>query len=81
MLSHLSIGPGRVLDRPLLTGKEVALHLKRDPGWFYRHREELRTKGFPEPIVGLLYDARAVDAWLDAQMNPLLRDLLEGKTP
>ena len=67
-----------VFDRPLLTGKQVATGLRVTPDWFYRHREELRRRGFPAPVIHQLYDARAVHAWMDLQMPAKLRAQLEG---
>jgi len=71
-------GPIRVtIERPLLTGKQVAEMLGQRPAWFYRRHPELERRGFPKPVTRGLYDSRAVHAWLDAQMNPKLRKALE----
>jgi len=73
-------GPIRgTLDRPLLTGKQVAEMLGLRPGWFYRRHPELERRGFPGPVTHGLYDARAVHAWLDAQMSPKLRKVLQAQ--
>lgn len=61
-----------IFDRPLITGKQIADGLRVTPAWFYSHRPALEERGFPVPVIHKLYDARAVHAWLDGQMDPLL---------
>ena len=75
----MSSAAASAFDRPLITGKAVAVGLGISPTWFYQHRDEFRRRGFPEPIFHTLYNSRAVHAWMDAQMNPLLRQLLTAK--
>jgi predicted DNA-binding transcriptional regulator AlpA len=65
--------------RRLLTGKQVALILQRNPAWFYEHRTQLERRGFPRPIFSHLYDAEAVIAWIDAQMDPALKAVFDAK--
>ena len=65
--------------RPLLTGKQVANMLQKNAHWFYEHRRQLERRGFPAPVAWKLYDAEAVIAWLDAQMDPGLRAVFEAK--
>lgn len=68
-----------VFDRPLLTGKQVAGMLRQSAGWFYDHRADLEKRGFPKPAVYKMYDALAIQAWLDAQMSPGLKAVLEAQ--
>lgn len=65
--------------RPLITGKQVARIFQRNPAWFYEHRMQLQARGFPRPIFAHLYDAEAVIAWIDAQMDPALKAVFEAK--
>ena len=55
----------------LLTLPEVATRLRRRSSWFYRNRKRLEDEeGFPPPVRGLrsVWDAAAIDAWLDGQL-------------
>jgi predicted DNA-binding transcriptional regulator AlpA len=43
---------------------EAAKRLNRSRSWFYKHREKLRRRGFPDPLpVVDRWDAAAIDAW------------------
>jgi hypothetical protein len=55
------------VSEDLLTAAQMARTLlKRSPGWFYAHREEMERAGFPKriPIVDK-YHGGAVQAWID----------------
>lgn len=71
-----------ILDRRLITAQQVAALLNRRPQWFYMNRKKLvSSRGFPEPVFAGMYDPVAVAAWLDAQLAPHLRAVLEAKRP
>lgn len=58
-------------DRALLRTADVARRLGKSVAWFRRQREHLKAAhGFPAPIagLGLVWDPRAIDAWLDLQL-------------
>ena len=57
-----------ILDRPLLTLKEVSRGFHKTPDWFYRNRAALEAQGFPKPVIGKLYDAEAIDFWFNQKM-------------
>ncbi|MBL8713219.1 MAG: hypothetical protein JNM12_09985 [Alphaproteobacteria bacterium] len=64
--------------RKLLSIRIAAAKLGHSYTWFLEHRKELQARGFPRPVLsGALgrdrYDEAAIDAWLDAQMDPALR--------
>lgn len=54
----------------MLNAAEVAERLGRSRSWFYQNRGELERAGFPcrHPILRL-WDAKAIDAWLDGSMD------------
>lgn len=50
----------------VLTAPQAARYIGRSPSWFYEHRAQLATEGFPArlPMVDA-YDRAAIDDWLD----------------
>lgn len=57
-------------ELPLIRRERVARKLRRSLSWFERNRPSLEAAGFPRPVpaMGLRWDERAIDAWLDAQL-------------
>lgn len=63
---------GFQFSRGLLTAPMVAKALGRSLSWFAKRRIELETEhGFPPPVrgCGTRWDPRALDAWLDQQLQ------------
>ncbi|PZQ48868.1 MAG: hypothetical protein DI551_00625 [Micavibrio aeruginosavorus] len=65
--------------RRLIPADSVAEMLGMSKTTFLRKAAELASRNFPEPIfkgakrAKTLWDSRAIDLWLDAQMDPALR--------
>jgi hypothetical protein len=52
----------------LLTIREVCRLIRRSPGWFATHKDQLEGHGFPKPVSVIgHYDERAIERWLDGQ--------------
>lgn len=67
--------------RELLNIDGVCAKLSVSKDWFFRHNKSLvELKGFPGPVPGFeagsgrRWDPAAIDAWLDLQMAPALRE-------
>jgi len=63
--------------RALLDPPAVARALARNVEWFTRNERRLMAEhGFPARVKGCgrRWDPAAIDAWLDAQLPPHLRD-------
>jgi len=73
-------------DRRLLDGRAVSVKLGQPHDWFEYYRASLDAAGFPAPCLSAdqfgeaLWDARAIDLWLDARMDPNLRTLAASIT-
>lgn len=64
------------MNARLIPAREVAALLGRSLAWFERHRARLEGEhGFPPPVaaVGARWHPRAIEAWLDAQAGPEIR--------
>lgn len=65
--------------RTLLSMEDLADRLRKSPDWFSRNRKALEDGDppFPKPVfgdgtAGQRWDPKAVDLWLDAQIDPAL---------
>lgn len=68
-------------DRQLLDLDGLLEKLKLKPERWYRKRRDLERRGFPQPTPGFTnrWDPVAIDLWLDANIDPKLKRLLEGR--
>ena len=56
------------MDEQLLDAAAVVKRLNRSRSWFYKRREKLRRRGFPDPLPVIdRWDPAAIDAWLRRQ--------------
>lgn len=63
------------MNRQLITRKRVAETLGHSESWFRANYGTLKGKGFPKPVpdCGLRWDPKAVEIWLDLQLDSKLR--------